>query len=374
MTNQPLVPPATPPVDRPSIRSRWPVWAGYGAAAWSAIYGLLGLYWAFGGAGFPFGVEHDKDARWISLLEHSHPETTGPVIAVVGLGGAALAMTMSRQRPRGSRGTVPAAFAWVMAAGLAVVIPDYRPLLAVVRAPMLLIGAPFGWPAQVKLADFVVLFLPWPVANQILLILGGLLWALTAVAYRRRVRDARAHRGRTDTAPGWTTPASAARWGRYAAYVAVVIPAGYALTRWSWALDIPLGVTREGLHNEARDSPGIWLAGALLATMGAGGALLTLGLVQRWGEVYPRWIPYLRGKPVRPRTAIVPASLVAILVTSAGLMYVRWLILGRFRLTGETWGLVLPELFWPLWGAALGAAALAYHLRRRGGPHSSKRS
>ena len=72
--------------------------------------------------------------------------------------------------------------------------------------------------------------------------------------------------------------------------------------------------------------------------MGAGGALLTLGLVQRWGEVYPRWIPYLRGKPVRPRTAIVPASLVAILITSAGLTYVR---------------------------TALGAATLAYHLRRR---------
>src|SRR5256885_1595768 len=90
-------------------------------------------------------------------------------------------------------------------------------------------------------------------------------------------------------------------------------------------------------------APGIWLAGALLATMGAGGALLTLGLVQRWGEVYPRWIPYLRGKPVRPRTAIVPASLVAILITSAGLMYVRWFLLGRFRLTSETWGLFLPR-------------------------------
>jgi hypothetical protein len=171
--------------------------------------------------------------------------------------------------------------------------------------------------------------------------------------------------GRTDGGTGWTTPASAARWGRYALYVAVAVPVGYALTRWSWALDIPLGVTREGLHREARDSPGIWLAGALLATMGAGGALLTLGLVQRWGEVYPRWIPYLRGKPVRPRTAIVPASLVAILITSAGLMYVRWFLLGRFRLTSETWGLFLPELFWPLWGTALGAATLAYHLRRR---------
>jgi hypothetical protein len=43
-----------------------------------------------------------------------------------------------------------------------VVIPDYRPLLAVVRAPMLLAGAPFGWPEQVRLGDFFGLFLPWP--------------------------------------------------------------------------------------------------------------------------------------------------------------------------------------------------------------------
>jgi hypothetical protein len=28
---------------------------GYAAAAWSLIYGGLGLYWALGGASFPFG-------------------------------------------------------------------------------------------------------------------------------------------------------------------------------------------------------------------------------------------------------------------------------------------------------------------------------
>jgi hypothetical protein len=345
------------------------VWAGYGAAVWSLGYGLLGLYWALGGAGFPFGVAHDEDARWISLLEHAHPDTTGPVIAAVGLAGAVLATVMRHRPPAGRSRAVLVGFAWIMAAGLAVVIPDYRPLLAVVRAPVLLVGAPFGWPKQVNAADFLSLYLPWPVTNQLLLILGGLLWATTAISYQRRTRDACLSCGRAGANGGWTTPASAARWGRRAAYVAVAIPVMYAVTRWAWALDIPLGVVREGLEKEARESPGIWLGGAILASMGAGGAMLTLGLVQRWGEVYPRWIPYLRGKPVRPRTAIIPASLVAILVTSAGLMYVRWLILGRFRLDGQTWGLFLPQLFWPLWGAALGAAALAYHLRRRGECH-----
>jgi hypothetical protein len=104
----------------------------------------------------------------------------------------------------------------------------------------------------------------------------------------------------------------------------------------------------------------------MLATMGAGGALLTVGLVRPWGEVYPRWIPALGGRRVRPRTAIVPATAVALLVTSAGLMYLRWLALGRIELTTDTWGLFVPEFFWPVWGGALGAATLAYHLRRRG--------
>ena len=56
--------------------------------------------------------------------------------------------------------------------------------------------------------------------------------------------------------------------------------------------------------------------------------LLTLGLVQRWGEVFPRWIPFLAGKRVPPALAIVPASLVSILVTTAGLMFVRLTLLG----------------------------------------------
>ena len=349
----------------PRRRRRWPEWTGYAAAVWSLAYGLLGLYWTFGGAGFPFGMDHDKGAEDMSLLEYAQPETTAPVIAMVGLGGAFLAIAMNRRRRRGRSSDAMAAIAWSLAAGQAVLIPDYRPLLALVRAPVLLVGAPFGWPQQVGLADFLPLFLPWPVANQLLLIAGGILWAATAIAFQRRVRGHCLDCGRAEVAAGWTTPAAAARWGRWAVYVAVAVPVGYALTRWAFALGIPLGLTREGIRQQAAESPGIWLGGAILATMGAGGAVLTLGLVQRWGEVYPRWIPRLRGKPVRPRTAIIPATLVAILITSAGLMWLRWLILGRFQLEQETWGLFLPQLFWPLWGIALGIATVAYYLRRR---------
>lgn len=127
--------------------------------------------------------------------------------------------------------------------------------------------------------------------------------------------------GRDGARTGWTTPQAAARWGRWATYVAVIIPVLYAFTRWAWTLGIPLGISEKFLREG--QEVGLWWAGAALATLALGGAILTLGLVQRWGEVFPRWIPFLGGKRVPIPVAVVPASLVAVLVTTAGLMFVR---------------------------------------------------
>lgn len=351
-------PPWTP------MRSGWPQWIGHVAAAWSLGYGLLGLYWSLGGAGFPFGTENDPYAAKVSVLEHLQQDTAAPAVAVLGWGAAVVAMAMAHGRAQGLPGAALLGFAWTMAVVLAVVVPDVRPLTSLARTPIVLIGMPFGWPPGIGLSTLF----PWPVINQLLLILGGLLWAATAIAYQRRIRNACGHCGRTDAITGWTTPASAVRWGRWATFIAVIVPILYALTRWAWAVGIPLGVTREFLGEQARDTPDIWLAGAALATLAVDGATLTLGLVHRWGEVYPRWIPVLGGKPVRPRTAIIPASLVAVLVTVAGLEHYRAAILGYFPegSMGENWGTVAPGYLWPLWGVALGAATYAYYLRRRG--------
>jgi hypothetical protein len=367
-TYSPTMPPAggTPP-GRPSVLSRWPDWAGYAAAAWSLAYGLIGLYWSLGGAGFPFGTAHDPHAARVSVLEQAERGTSAPAIAGLGLAGALLAVAMARGRARGAFSHALIGFAWTAAAVLTVVIPDHRPLMAVARAPIVLAGRPFGWPEGVSF--FGPGMFAWPVMNQLLLMLGGFLWAAAALAYRRRIGGACGSCGRTDVS-GWATAAGATRWGRWAVAVAIGIPVVYALTRWAWALGIPLGISREMLREEARDTPDIWLAGALLASVAVGGAVLTLGLIQRWGEVYPRWIPYLRGRPVRPRTAIVPASLIAVLVTTAGLHAVHAQILGYYPegagLGGRNWGATAPGLLWPLWGVALGAATYAYYLRRRG--------
>jgi hypothetical protein len=186
---------------------RWPGWIGYVAAAWSLAYGLLGLYWALGGTGFPFGSENDPGAA-LSILGGVRTGTGAPVIAALGLAGAVAAVAMARAR-RG-HGVLRAAllgFAWVAAATLALMIPDYRVLVAVAYTPIVLLGAPFGWPPGVSILDVF----PWPVVNQFVCIAGGLLWAATAVAYRQRSSGA----GVVPDAPlaraGWTTPDSAAR-------------------------------------------------------------------------------------------------------------------------------------------------------------------
>ena len=131
---------------------------------------------------------------------------------------------------------------------------------------------------------------------------GGIAWIGLSVVYSRVLAGACARCGR-GAGPRWTEPGAAARWGRWAVVVAVVIPLVYAATRWAWALGIPLGVTDEFLREGAGN--GMWLAGAALGTIAVGGALLTTGLTLRWGERFPEW---LHG-PIRalPLTALVDA-------------------------------------------------------------------
>ena len=109
----------------------------------------------------------------------------------------------------------------------------------------------------------------------------------------------------------------------------------------------------------------MWWAGAALSTVDLVGVVLTLGLVRRWGEVFPRWLMGFSGRRVPPALAIVPASLVSAMVTSAGMQAVRDFLLNGFP--AEGWATTAPGLLWPLWGVALGAATLAYYYRRRGG-------
>ncbi|MEV8630647.1 hypothetical protein AB0395_03230 [Streptosporangium sp. NPDC051023] len=363
---------------------RWPRWAAYAAAAWSLLYGGLGLYWALGGVGFPFGEGDIPDARAESLLGASTAAGTAPVIAALGFAGAALALIMARVRPGGAalapttarvrsrdavlalttarvrpRGAIRVAVlatAWLAAFTLVGLIPDARVLTAVAYAPIVLVGLPFGWPD----VNYFEVALPWPVLNLILCLAGGVLWAGAALAFQRRTGDSCGGCGRSEhRSATWTAPASAARWGRWAAYTAFVIPLFYAVIRWAWALNIPLLFSEEGLR--WLHQTGLVWAGAALATLAAGGGVLTLGLVHRWGEVWPRWVLGLRGRRVPPAFPVTFASTVTVVLMSAGTEAVR-----ITKWSDPVAWMSSPMTYWPIWAVALGVATLGYHLRRRG--------
>ncbi|WP_147425272.1 hypothetical protein [Bailinhaonella thermotolerans] len=309
----------------------------YAAVLWALAYGALGAAWALGAPGYPWGASDPDPDGALSILGATTPGFGWAIAAC-----CALTALTALALPRGGGRRAPLFLAWPIAALLILVIPDSRLMMGVAYTPLLLVAPVFGW--SLGGAGFADAW-PWPVLNQLVCVLGGLLLAATALA---SARDGERMR--------WFTP----RRGRAAVYVAVAVPLFYCATRWAWALGIPLGVSAEFLD---AGEDGLWLAGAYLATFGAFGGLLTLGLIHRWGEVFPRWIPGLRGRRVPPLLAVIPAGFVSIIITVAGLTYLRWTIAGRFAL--NEWGAWLPECFWPIWGAALATATVSYHRRRR---------
>lgn len=333
---------------------------GYLAAAWAALYGVLALVWTLTGDGYPFGANDNKNGA--TLLRLLPADAGAPVFAAVLLTAAVATLAMAGShavRLRGLPRLALLAYGWLVAAALLVVVPDLEVLALAGYAPMLIIGAPFGWPD----VDYAAVF-DWSLLNKGLAVLGGVLIAFTVLGWQRRTARSRGSRG------AWTSPVSAARWGRWAAYVAAAIPVSYAATRFAWLAGIPLGLSEAALR-DLRDSGGVW-AGAGLATFAVVGAILTLGLTQRWGEVFPRWLVGLAGRRVPVLLAVVPAAFVTIAVAAGGLSAVST---PRFlELAFELNMAALPMMLWPLWAVALGAATVAYYIRRQVSEGSAGRS
>ncbi|AEG42887.1 regulatory protein LuxR [Isoptericola variabilis] len=247
----------------------------------------------------------------------------------------------------------------VVAAGVLVLV-DATVLAGLGYLPALLVMAPFS--AEVR--DAFGVYVEPGFAVQVVVLVGAVLLAVAVARFARRTSGAcetcgRRHDGHD---PAWTRPAAAARWGRVAALVAAAIPAFYGVTRLAWALGIPLGMARV----DEEGFTGIELIGPIgLGTFSLVGAVLTLGLFQRWGEVFPRWMVGLAGRRVPVGLAVVPASIVAVAVLPAGISVIA-MGLQRGMLTADEWGATGPAILWPVWSVALGAATYAYWLRRRG--------
>ncbi len=347
----------------------WQRWAPYAAVAWSLVYAVLGLYWAVSGRGFLYAPETGSDGMG-PLLGRFGPGVAWIVMMMAGIPAAALGVAMLRGvRSRALRPLFITA--GVLLAGvLLLLMTSLNLLVKVGYIPAALFGLFTAEKGQVYLEAWT----QWATIHQLLCLIGGFLWLAATVSNSRRSTDACLYCGRRDSPEGWTSPDHAARWGRIALYVAMVPPVFYAITRYAWALGIPLGMSEEYLR--LGQESGTWIAGLSLATFCLVGAVLMLGLVQRWGEVFPRWMIGLAGRRVPTALAVVPASLASVLLFVGGIgiwsgvpqMVANLVARGvdDIEVVGAIIFQLGPTLLFPVWGVALAVATLGYYYRQRG--------
>lgn len=349
-------------------------WLAAATAVFAALYAVTGTFVGLSGRPFPVG---DGDPYSMALL-HDAPESLLGW-ALTALAGAAallaalLAATATRKRAFPGLRAATTAMAAVLGLTALVLVGDARLLSVLGYIPVILVKASYDPQIQQALPRLVD---PAQV-NLLALAAGAALWLLLAVAVNRKARNACTRCGRSGrTAGGPFSRDAAVRWGRVATVVAVLAPLPYAATRICWALGLPLGVEPgilDGMQTQGMDTSALGLGG-----MAVLGSVLTLGLIQRWGEAFPRWIPGLAGKRVPISLAVVPASSVAmaIIPASATMLMMAGLpsegTIPGFSLSN--WAPIGPAFLWPLWGVALGAATMAYWLRRRGACASCHRA
>jgi hypothetical protein len=345
----------------------WQRWAPYAAVAWSLIYAALGVYWAVSGRGY--NPETMSDGLG-PLIGQFRPGVAWIVVMMAGIPAAAVGAAMLRGvRSRALR-PLFIAVGLLLAGVLLLLMTSLDLLVKVGYIPAALFG---HFTAEMRQA-YLEAWTQWATIHQLLCLIGGFLWLAATVCYSRRSGNACLYCGRQDTPEKWQSPDQAARWSRIAVYVAMVAPVFYALTRYAWALGIPLGMSEEYLRRGQES--GTWISGLSLASFGLVGAVLMLGLVQHWGEVFPFWMIGLAGRRVPIALAVIPASLVSVLMVVGGIgiwsglpqMMANSVAGGAedIGLIGEIIFQIGPTLLFPVWGVALAVATLGYYYRLRG--------
>ena len=356
-----------------STRSRgvrdWQRWAPYAAVTWSLLYAALGVYWMVSGRGFPYTPETRSDMLG-PLLGRFGPGVAWIVVMMAGIPAASMGTAMLRGvRSRVLRPLFITAGA--LLAGILLLLMTSLNLLVMVGYIPYAVLVHF---TAEKGQAYLEAWTQWATIHQLLCLIGGFLWLGATVSYARLSGYACMYCGRRNSAEGWTSRENAARWGRIAVHVAMVAPLVYAFTRYAWALGLPLGMSEE--HLRSGQESGTWISGLFLATFCLVGAVLMLGLVQRWGEVFPRWMIGLAGRRVPIALAVVPASLASVLLVVGGIGI--WSDLAQMvassaaagteniEIIGQIIFVLGPTLLFPVWGVGLAVATLGYYYRRRG--------
>ncbi|UKY50352.1 hypothetical protein [Streptomyces inhibens] len=153
---------------------------------------------------------------------------------------------------------------------------------------------------------------------------------------------------------------------RWAEIVAHLIPL-VALPVCLWRLPIGFGYGMGGAVLPPAWFNAPYVVG--LSVLSESFALLTFGLVRRWGEVVPDWIPKVGGKRIPPFAVIAPGALAGLAFLA---LMVHWAF-GAFRIGGasgfpyadgwDTLAITVSGLF-TLWGPLLLVLTYAYYRRR----------
>jgi hypothetical protein len=193
---------------------------------------------------------------------------------------------------------------------------------------------------------------------------------------------ARPRRLRAAWASAHASAAGTPRWARAAALIVPLAVLPSSLWRIA-AITLHLPIVRH-TGSDMRGTLPSWipmeLYVVLLSVLSELLAFTAVGLVSTWGEVFPRWVPFLRGRRVPALAAVVPAAIGAAVLTCLWMWVAVMLAFGRNvagdRLASDapinldTWqGLLAVAAYVPLvaWGPLLGAVTFAYYRRRAHG-------
>ncbi|MFG2229269.1 hypothetical protein ACGFNX_04500 [Streptomyces sp. NPDC048723] len=316
---------------------RWPRWVARATMLWAVLYAGFGLACALSGT---------------ALLYH------GGGSGAPGLGWAVVALGVLGTSVGGA----------VVRYGL---LPPLRVLLWVVCGLAALT-------AFSLLMDVITLMLGQGVdsrasaANKSLAAVGAVLLAATARS------------DRLPAGPAAGAPSAAPQRLRLAAWAGTLAFVPYAAMKLVWASGGTFaGITGEEMLavSERNGASGIFLTleswgldpTALLAALGV---FLLWGLVRPWGQVFPRWTLFLRGRRVPRWLPLAPALLGAATLAPYGVLGVGYLALatagvvtmrcGDFHSSGDALlvGWIGLAAF-AVYGIALTLAARSYWLRTR---------
>jgi hypothetical protein len=165
-------------------------------------------------------------------------------------------------------------------------------------------------------------------ARAVSFVAGGVFWAWAALAFQRetgagcnrcgrvlpRVEPGAQDRAVVDRA---VMPPSTVQ--RRLTLAAAVIPViGFTVPHWLWALGVPFGALEA---QEMRESSAValWILGVVPLL----GAVLTIGLIRDWGQVFLGWMPLIGGRGVPRWLAVVPPTIVGLMLAQYGAMMTR---------------------------------------------------